>query len=287
MLRILILAIALSIPVQASTPKSPAPLPRLTDVQRSRLREKLYDFWSDVNLSIRNQKINRYDVGRQEREMGQMQVFGKMPLAHCPRALEEGVRKSARIYGIYLSRLRITRRPGSARPLPRKLYVDEGGFHIAENQLVDTYVLNLTLQGLESSLKDWSAAWVSLSEPSSSTPSPTSPYLERSPLAGAADSSPWRKVPSPSVIPRWTARLQGYCFRDLSFPKLILRDPVALLPAWVRRNPEQFAKDEPDLWALVEKTRALIPDARPLYATRERFLLNDARLSFFLHKMEK
>lgn len=283
--RILFLAFFLQGLALASPPQTSAPAD-LTAVQRSRLREKLYDFWSDVNLTLRNRKINSYDITRQEREMDEMGVFDKVPLGHCPASLEERLRASAKRFGLYLSQVRRGKRRGTPRPVPRWLFVDQGSFHLAPDQLVDPYDFDLRVRGLESSLKDWSVSWTRLPEPSppSQSAEPAdSPYLEAA--SGPVGSAPWRRIPSRAVIPRWKVRLRGYCFRDVRFPRLILRDPVALLPGWARRDPGRFAREEPLLWSTIEKTRALIPDARPLYATHERFLLNDARLSFFLQKM--
>lgn len=285
MLPILLLVLVTKVPLLAAAPATglaPASgTPALSDVERSRLREKLFDFWSDVNLSIRNRNIDRYDLGRQEREMGQMGVFDKMPLNHCPESLRDRLGESAKRFGLYLSRVKVIRHGASPKPVPRRLFVDQGGYTFNQDQLVDTYSFELTVKGLESSLKDWSASWTSLPK---QAPQPSdSPYLEADP--GLKGGVPWRESTPHALIPVWKARLRGYCFRDVRFPKLILRDPVALLPQWARRDPEKFARKEPALWSTIEKTRELIPDARPLYATRERFLLNDARLSFFLKKM--
>ena len=59
---------------------------------------------------------------------------------------------------------------------------------------------------------------------------------------------------------------------------------MTLLPIWARRNPEQFARQEPLLWNLIEKTEETAPLASNYFGNREQFLLNDARVGFFFIK---
>ncbi len=277
----------------AGLPVTADPGPHLDPVARSQLQDKLISLWSELDLAIRNRKSNDSDLQRQEREMDGMQVYQKMPLEGCPDSLRKGVIESARRFGIVAASVQVSKASRSAKPVPRIIYIDQGRYELPPDQLVDTYIFNVHLKGLESALKDWSDAWISLPMPGEKPPAggAEAPYLE---AKGAASSAPadevphWRRSGPPAApIPEWQASLQGFCFRKIRFPQLRLRDPAVLLPAWARKDPARFAEEEPGLAARLKTIRALIPEAQPLYASREQFLLNDARWGFFTRKMNR
>ena len=60
------------------------------------------------------------------------------------------------------------------------------------------------------------------------------------------------------------------------------KDPVLFLPAWAQKNPEKFAREEPQLWSYVTRTREIYPTSSQYLKFRQRYLLNDARTSFYL-----
>lgn len=82
----------------------------------------------------------------------------------------------------------------------------------------------------------------------------------------------------------WKIHAHAFRFRNLKFPTLVPRNPRSLLPAWARVDFPAFAKAEPVISGFVTRIEALEPKAEPYYRLREEFLVNDARLSFFLSK---
>jgi hypothetical protein len=85
---------------------------------------------------------------------------------------------------------------------------------------------------------------------------------------------------------RFAVRARSYRFRELRYPRLRPRDPLELLPSWARRQPERFASQEPILWDYVKRIREKIPETPGLYEQRAEFLLDSARMSFFMTKAQ-
>ena len=71
-------------------------------------------------------------------------------------------------------------------------------------------------------------------------------------------------------------------FAISAFRSSVPADPARLLPDWARKKPRALPSLRAEaLGAWSRRAAALMPRARPLYKTRRRFLLNDARFSCF------
>jgi len=240
-----------------------ASIPRLSQAERASLRYKLENLFNEVDLLIRNQRVDEADVLRQEREMEALKVYERIPFTDDLEGLKEQLSESARQSGVKLERLLVLGRSKAKRRIPSSLLTDEPEFRLTPLDVVETLHLQLDARGSESAIQRWTSAW----------------QTEQLRLVEPAVDAPERQG-----VDRWQIQARTFRFRNIQFPALRPRPPEQLLPAWARRNSSEFARQEPLLWSFVEKVRALTPAALPLYRNRERFLLNGARMDFFLAK---
>lgn len=246
-----------------------AATPRLSPVERERLRFRLERLFNEADLLIRNSAASRADVARQERDARELRMMERIPFREDLTALRRSLAESAASTGVRLERLRAGPPPPRPAPPPRELGTERARpFRLSPEQVAEELPLRLEVRGERASIERWIARWkdeiLRLVEPAGEFP------LERGKKGG------------------WIVHARAYRFRPgLEFPRLRPPDPLTLLPSWARKDPAAFARLEPELWRLVQKTRAAVPRARTHYKNRRQFLLNDARLSFFLSKSVK
>jgi hypothetical protein len=255
-----VLLLMVSAPVLAS-------VPNLSPQERENLRYRLEGLYNEVDLLVQNQKVDQSDVRRQEREMAALKVYERIPLRADAPGLKRSLGESAKSYGIRIEavQLRRSRRPAPAA-VPSSVYSD-ARFRLSQDQLVEEIPFRVVFSGDRARARDWVRAW------------PADQMRLAEPVAGYDNFAV-----EPAGRGRWAVEARAFRFRATRFPRLRPRDPAALLPAWARRRPGDFARAEPVLWSFVTRARRRIPLTPSLYAGRSRFLLNDARMSFFLAK---
>ena len=244
--------------------------PALSHVERDRVRFHLENAYYEAQLLIRNHELNHRDLERQDRELQGMGVYDRFPLSENLADLQDQFRDSARDSGLRFESL-------APRPAPREktvakapepkmpdhIFTADRDFHLTETQLVQEIPVSLRVRGEGPEIERWIANW----------PRKLLRWVE-------ARGKPHRQRDGDFEI-----AAVAYRFRPLHYPKLDFRDPLAYLPDWAQKDPSRFAREAPDLWARLEGARALFPQARPYLGDRERFLLNDARISFYLRKV--
>lgn len=235
----------------------------LTQTQRDRLRFRLENLFNEMDLAIKNEKINRSDLGKQERDFEVLRVFEAIPLSENLNGLQAELVKLAEKQGLEAQNFKVVRRSKPKASPPRLVFSDDPRFKFTEDQLVEKIDFKLKIRGPKRDIETWKT--------SVQNEAPRLIEFDRVSYGrGYAD-----------------IQAHAYRFRDVRFPKLVPRKSVELLPSWARKNQKVFAQTEPLLWELASRIEDLRPKALPLYSTREQFLLNDARISFFISKSLK
>jgi hypothetical protein len=240
---------------------APAPRPTLTATERSSLRYHLQNLWSEMDLLVRNQETDEKDLRRQDREFALFRVFDRIPFEPRIPELKKELSTSAQKYGLEISLLQIQRNLKEPPAPPKEIYTDKRPFHFSKEQLYETLRLKISGRGSIKDVQRWLDSWDDI----------LLRYVE--PLG------PITRTPR-----GWQVQAAAYRFRNVNFPRLKPRDPVTLLPAWARKDPGAFAQAEPQLWNYVTRIRAKTSEAELPYENRRKFLLNAARMSFFLSK---
>lgn len=240
----------------------------LEPVARDRLRERLQRLYDESDLLVKNRKADRADRKRQEREAQYLRLHDRIPPEDRLDPLKTELGVSAELHQLDLIRFELVEKTEQREPLPPAVAAD-ADFRLREDQLVQRLRFRLVVRGDRGRVEDWVRHWgrdlVRLIEPE--------PGFERPGIK-----------PVPGRKHGWQVNAVAWRFRDIRFPRLVPRDPLAVLPGWARTDPRRFAREEPRLWRMVEATRALAPEARPLFEERRAFLLEQARFEFFLRK---
>jgi hypothetical protein len=241
--------------------------PSLDDVQRTQLRSRLDRIYYEQDLMIRNARGELADLARQERQFEELKVFERIPFREDIPGLRSDLKDSAREQGLKLLSFKRHQPPRDKTPsILHSMYSDENPrFKLTDEQLAQKIPFTAVVQGDKAAVLKWIAAW------------PDQQMRLTRPETRDAEASI-----RPAGSGRWAVRAHAFRFKEAKFPALEPRDPFTLLPAWAQADPERFAQAQPVLWELVAKTRAITPQARPLFRTRERMLLNGARMSYFL-----
>jgi hypothetical protein len=257
-----------SIPVFAATQATG----RLGATERDLLRHQLEVQFNEVDLLIKNKNADQNDVDRQLRDFSGLKVFDRIPFEENLAGLKKDLTDSAKDQGLSVDDVQVTSRSANPPAPPKVLYTDGKPYHLSDDQLAQKIYFRATVSGSREGVVKWISSWqegqLRLVEPEGG--------YGKLPIAPAKGSS--------SAKPRWVVKAHAFRFRDVKYPELLPRDPIRLLPRWAQMSPSRFSKAEPKLWQIVEDTRALIPDARPMYDKKSEFLLNAARMDFFVKK---
>lgn len=239
---------------------------KLSSAERSRIRYDLENLWNEVHLLVLNEKADERDIRRQERDFEFFQIFERIPFSQNTASLTKELMTSAKEHGIILSKIEITPSPAQPAPIPQEISTHSKRFHFSEDQLAET--LKIKIQGKSSltAAEDWLKSWPK--------------GLVRLVIA---DSQP-QKMTQPQT---WEVHGHAFRFRSVEYPRLIARDPLGILPGWARKDPQAFAQQEPLLWSFVSRYREWKPKAGKAYENRRRFLINDERMSFYLHQSKE
>ncbi len=243
--------------------------PRLTDSDRASVRYHLENLFNEVDLLIKNQKINRADVKRQERDFADLKIYERIPFQGDLAGLKETLTQSAEKFQLKVKDFKLVRFSGPGKPIPQWIYTDQSEFHLSEDQLVELIYFQLKTTGTLKMITQWTQSW-------------PNHQMRLTELDGGLSIKPIQK----GNEKLWIIRGHAFRFRKIQFPTLVPRNPKDLLPPWARIDPETFSKSEPFLWNFVKKIQILVPKTRSCYENLEQFSLNDARMTFFLSKFK-
>lgn len=239
----------------------------LSDAERSSLRYRLENIYNEVDLLIRNRRSDELDIQRQEQTAQYLKIYERIPFQPRLAEIRSQLSSAADENHLKIQSFRLLPRIPETKEVQAKAFTDEHGVHLRPDEIADRIRFRFVVAGDKDQVRAWIRGWpeniMRLLEPEGGV---RSPILQ--PVGGG----------------QWEVEAWAFRFRDIGYPRLRLRDPRALLPEWARRNPELFARQEPLLWNLIEKTEETGPRAGTLLPGRERFLLNDARISFFFLK---
>lgn len=244
---------------------------RLSSAERNRLRFQLENLYNEVDLLIRNRGSDHLDLERQEREAQQLRVYDRIPFRDDIPGLKKEMTESAARFGLKLHDLKVTRRSRSGAAIPKKLTSDDPRLRLKPDQVAEQIHFEAVVTGdelVKQALGSWMESW---QEDQLRLVEPEGGY-------GKKSFQPGKKAG------QWIVRAHAFKFRDFTPPEVALRDPMKALPEWARKNPQSFAQSEPQLWDYVRKAKELAPKAKSEYATRSKFIVNDARMSFFFSK---
>jgi hypothetical protein len=209
-----------------------------------------------MDLLIKNQRADIADLKRQEKEMSALQVFERIPMEQKVHELHEQLILSAKQFGLLPSQFKVTHFSQPGKTIPKKVFTNEINFRITPDQLTEKIYFRIQVKGTNESIDKWIQNW---------------------------SNHPVRIVELDS---RQGGNIQAHAFRfrPIRFPTLVPRKPIEYLPKWAQTNLKYFSETEPLLWSFVTRIQNLAPQTPPYYMNRARFLLNDARYSFFLSK---
>jgi len=247
------------------------PQPVLSAQQREALRYRLENSFNEVDLLIRNQKVDRSDIERQRREAEIIQLYERIPFKENLEGLKKELTDTAKTFDIRLVDLKVMARSKAPAPIPKKVYSDSARYELKQEQVADTLQIQAMMEGSASQVKKWVESWPELQ------------VRLVEPVGGYKDFKP---APAGKNGKHWFVNAKTFRFREIQFPKIEARDPIRQLPRWAQEKPQSFAKSEPVLWNLIEKSRTLSPQAQPLYDAKREFLLNAARMEFFMAKTQ-
>lgn len=228
---------------------------------RGSLRFHLQNLANELELLIRNQKVDLEDVHHQQRDFEALRVFDRIPRTEDLAHLESELKRSAPAQ-VRIEKIRVLRRASDQERAPYQIFSDQD-FEPQPNLIAQTIVLNLRISGDRLKIQTWIDSWhdhvLRWIEP-------------KSRLSRVSENS-------------WNLTAQIFRFRTFRYPRVVPRDPLELLPKKIRQDPkdlEKFMRTHPEISKLIVRIRALRPRALPFYETRREFLENDARLSFYL-----
>jgi hypothetical protein len=259
----LLLAMALASPARAAP----------TALERDRLRTKLEDHFNQLDLMIRNQNSDLRDIDRQEREMAMLRVFDRIPRDERVPELMKELRESAREFSrerkqpFELKGLKLLRKQ-NPKETPKRILSDTR-YRMSPDDTVATLEFEAQIKGSRTGILEWVSTW----------PDQVVRLVE--PIAGA-NGIP--RLTSQERSGEWKLKLRAYRYLPVEYPRIDLRAPRELLPAWAKTDLERFASTEPLLWSFVTRSESLAPRATPLFENRRKFLLNASRMAFFLKK---
>jgi len=245
---------------------TPAALTKLSNAERSQIRYNLENIWNEVHLLVLNEKADEQDIRRQEREFEFFQIFERIPLSKKTDLLIKELTSSAKEQGIMLSKIEIIPSIAQPAPIPEEVSTHSKRFRFSEDQLVETLKIKIVGKSSLKTAEDWLKSWPK--------------GLVRLVIA---DSQPQELAQNKS----WEIHAHAFRFRSVEYPRLIPRDPLEILPSWTRKDPQAFAQQEPFLWSFISRYREWKPKAGKAYENRRRFLLNDQRMSFYLHQAKE
>lgn len=240
----------------------------------------LEDFKSELDLVIRNQKSTRIDLQRQEREFAWFRVFEAMPLevvtrpVYLKRWVRPAIENAAGRYGIRIRAFKPVRNPAPTPesrsasrppPVPKVVRTTDRPDWLKTESIVETIEIDLEGEGTLKNAQRWLG-------------------LARSPEDPSRETGPWIETVrlTSSKTDRWSARVRTYRFRPLNPPMIRSRDPLAMLPSnWPRSLPA-LRKSRPEIADLIDKIGMMRPHAEAAYRDRAQFMLNGARMSFYV-----
>ena len=212
---------------------------------------RLNQIFNELDLLIRNQRADRADVLHQKRDIEGLKVYERIPLQENLSGLERELFESTRRSGLKLGRVRVLEHSPEPEKPPEEIFTDRS-FHLSADQLARSMTLEIDVKGAQKNVESWM----------------TSVQDNQMRLVKVLD----KKLKGHGVV--WKLRLKSFQFRDIVFPKLRPRDPKEVL--LLCSEPDSVLKN------LAKKAQALIPRAAPFYENRREFLLNQARLEFFI-----
>lgn len=240
--------------------------------QREALRWKLQNLDDGAELLVRNRVADRKDLERQRSDFNNLRVYDRFPLQPDVEKLRKEMTVSAASSGLKLTSLTLL--PGARRPkpVPAVLDFEMKHFTLASDQIVQEMPIRAVVEGGDRAVVEaWMRSW----------------KREQLRFVEAKPGVKPRAVKK-SGPQRWEVDALTYHFTPVRFPEIRFQDPLRLLPAWAQKDPQRFARQEPQLWSLVVRGRGLIPPAdSPALETvqdRREFLLESARLDFYLSK---
>jgi len=237
----------------------------LTPIEREKTRFHLANAFNEAELLIKNHNSFERDVKRQEQDFKGMKVFERIPLTDNLQDLREQLEESAKPASIEISAYQIGKRtPVDLHSIPQEIYSSDE-FRIPEAKLVEKIPLNLQIRGDEKRIDNWVKNW---------------------------DDEILRLIePNGKLVKisknEFKISARTYRFTEATYPTLKAKDPILFLPKWARDNPKKFAAQEPTLWDYVKKARDLYPESSRYLKFRQQYLMNDARISFYLAKTVK
>ena len=235
----------------------------LTREDSERLKYKLQNIYNENELLLRNGRVDRSDIRLQERQFSALRVFDRIPFEDKWESLSGELEQSAKSFGIKLIRIERQKTKKVFLAPPKKVFSDERPYRLTDDQLAEVIPFRLQITGERSAVDGWIQSW----------PDKVVRLIESEGTSG--------KGPN-----RWLIRAHAYRFRDIRFPEIVPRDPIQFLPASAIKDPSRLASSAPELWKLITDIRQLRKQTASLYRNRGEFLLNGARMVFFVSKSQ-
>ena len=244
----------------------------LSDSERRSLRYHLQNLTNQFELLMSNQKVDEADLAKQGRTVAALKIYERIPFSPKLAELKKELLESAKEASIQIHQFQPRTQPRkspnhSLAPMPKTYSVQDGFFRPKPSQFVQERPFLLLVSGSSKEVEAWIRSWkenlMRLVE------------LERLETVSAKNNS---------SRTQYRIRAHAFQFKKVDFPKIIPPRARDYLPQWAQANPDKFSQKEPTLWDFVVRSEKLRPLTPPLYQTRGRFLMEGARIDFFLSK---
>ncbi|NBU20443.1 hypothetical protein EBS43_03350 [bacterium] len=240
---------------------------RLQEKERQSLRYHLENLYNEVDLLIKNQKVNERDLSKLEYHLSELKVFTRIPFESELEQLKHELKASASDHSVELLAITVMENNSRAAPLPHQRSTHSPLIRIQPEQLVKKIYFQAQLRGDQVEILDWLK------------------HIKLEQMRLVDWDHPRLEENLKKIAPhRWLLKAHAFQFRKIEYPELKPKKPKDYLPQWAKSYPMLFAQQEPLLWSFITKTESRLPLASKLYQRKGLFKLNEARLNFFLSK---
>lgn len=237
--------------------------------QINRIKYKLTNLKNEMELLIKNKKTNELDLKKIENEFKNFKIYEFIPIEFYEKDFEKKLELSLREFHLNLNKIQVLSKSKMKKKPPAFLYSDTPQFKLKENQLTQEIKIKILLSGEPSQLQSWlkkenlSFLFQPLSLPA---------FPKQTSLPGQKEMN--QENQSLEIIGK------TWVFRKITFPKITPRNPHTLIKK-VKLSPKNLEELKLLASEIDKKTKL----ALPLYHNQEKFLLESARMSFFLSKI--
>lgn len=112
-------------------------LANLAPPEREKLRYHLENLYNELDLLMRNQRVDQADLRRQKHDLEELKTFVRIPFEEDLTGLKKSLEESSRLSRVQVSQFQFMGRSANTKKVPAYLYTDNTEFHLEDNQVVE------------------------------------------------------------------------------------------------------------------------------------------------------